>query len=124
MDIRPSPMQAATSGSTSAGGTALFTRKSNGSFVAKAATGPHCRSSGGAYKLVDPNGNVYRFLASGKLGSVTDRNGNTTSLNRDNAGNLQTVTSWTGKSISFTYNGFGRIASVTSSNGSQFTYSL
>ena len=107
---------------TSAGGTALFTRQSNGSFVAESGRGATLSVTGGAYKLVDANGNVDRFLANGKLSSVTDRNGNTTSLNWDNAGNLLTVTSWTGKSISFTYNGFGRIASATSSNGTQFTY--
>jgi YD repeat-containing protein len=121
-DIRPIPDASGNVWIESPKGPELFKRKANGSFVALSGDGSVLSLVGGTYQLVDPSGNVYRFDANLELGSITNPNGNTTTLNRDGAGHLQSVTSWTGQSTSFTYNGFGRIASVTASSGSQFTY--
>jgi YD repeat-containing protein len=122
-DIRPIPDASGNVWVESPKGLELFKRKANGSFVALSGDGSVLSLVGGTYQLVDPRGNVYRFDANLELGSITNPNGNTTTLNRDGAGHLQSVTSWTGQSTSFTYNGFGRIASVTDASGSQFTYS-
>jgi YD repeat-containing protein len=56
----------------------------------------------------DGSGDIEKFLADGKLGSITDANGNVVNLTYNNAGVLQQVTSeTTGETITFTSNAQG-----------------
>jgi RHS repeat-associated protein len=71
-------------------------------------------SEGSGYTLTLANQTKYHFAgagpgASGRLETVTDRNGNATSLTYDGSGRLEAVTDPAGRSITLTYNGEGLI---------------
>lgn len=60
--------------------------------------------------------------ASGKLGSIVDRNGNTITLNYDFSGRLTTIVDTLGRTNTVTYNPTGLIQSVTDFTGRMVRY--
>jgi RHS repeat-associated protein len=98
--------------------------KSNGSTI------PYTRTSGTAYAgpawsretltggpesgytFTALNQSTYRFSGSGRLETITDRNGNETALAYDEAGHLKTVTDPAGRQLTFTYKSGGQVESV------------
>ncbi|MEM7112422.1 MAG: right-handed parallel beta-helix repeat-containing protein [Chloroflexota bacterium] len=67
--------------------------------------------SGGVFHLTEKNKMVYHFDVSGRLASVEDNNGNTTTLTYSND-RLMQVTEPTGRSLDFTYDGNGRLSQI------------
>ncbi len=59
--------------------------------------------SGGVFHLTEKDQTVYRFDSQGRLASVGDRNGNTTTLAYDGQGRLVTVTEPAGRALTFAY---------------------
>jgi RHS repeat-associated protein len=78
------------------------------------------------YSLVLANQIKYQFEGStGRLQSVTDRNGNQTKLAYNKAGQLETITDPAGRKITLTYNGEGLVESAKDPLGhtAKYTYS-
>jgi YD repeat-containing protein len=71
-------------------------------------------SSSAGYKLTLENQTVYKFAgATGRLESVTDRNGNATTLSYNGSGKLETTKDPTGRTIKLAYNSEGLVESAT-----------
>lgn len=66
-------------------------------------------------------GSLMRFNTIGRLTSVVDRNGNSTSLSYTGS-NLTQITDPSGRTLTFTYDGSGRITKVTDPLGRQWRY--
>jgi len=96
------------------GSSVPFTEGSGEAFTAPAWTQDilHGSSTAG-YTLTLEDQTVYRFAGStGRLESVTDRNGNATTLAYNGSGNLETITDPDGRKIKLTYNSEGLVESA------------
>jgi RHS repeat-associated protein len=69
-------------------------------------------SASSGYKLTLEDQTVYRFSGAGRLESVTDRNGNATTLAYNGAGELETITDPAGRKIKLAYNSEGLVESA------------
>jgi YD repeat-containing protein len=78
--------------------------------------------SGEGYTLTTSDKKVYRFAGSGRLESVTDRNGNATTLGYNGAGRLATITDPSGRKITLAYNPEGLVESATDPMGHTVRY--
>ncbi len=78
-------------------------------------------TTGWQYTVVD-TGAVETYDASGKLQSVRERNGRTTTLSYNAANQLTTVTAPSGRSLGFAYDSQNRVASVTAPDGAVTGY--
>lgn len=78
--------------------------------------------TGSGYTLAWQNGNVVSFNASGKLVSLADRNGNTTSLTYNLGGVLNTATDTFGRTLYFIPDTNGRIGTIVDAIGTVATY--
>lgn len=79
-------------------------------------------SSEAGYTLTTPDQTKYKFSASGRLESLTDRNGNETTLGYTEAGKLETITDPVGRKITLTYNGEGLVESAKDPMGHTVKY--
>ena len=69
-------------------------------------------SSSAGYSLTLENQTIYKFSGAGRLESVTDRNGNTTTLAYNGSGKLETITDPAGRKIKLAYNAEGLVESA------------
>ena len=97
-----------------AGSTVPFTEGEGGAFTAPAWTQDVLSGTEGTgYTLTLANQVKYKFAgASGRLESVTDRDGNATTLTYNEAGRLTTITDPTTRTIKLAYNGEGLVESA------------
>jgi len=105
----------------------VFTRQSDGSYSAAAGQFDALTANGdGTYDVRDKMQTDYHFNGAGALLSISNHNGNATTLGYNGAGQLTTIAVAGGRSLTLAYNGDGRIASVTDNSGRtvSFTYSL
>ncbi|MDD7800607.1 RHS repeat domain-containing protein [Ralstonia solanacearum] len=79
------------------------------------------KTTGWQYTVVD-TGAVETYDTSGKLQSVRERNGRTTTLSYNAANQLTTVTAPSGRSLGFAYDSQNRVASVTAPDGVVTSY--
>ncbi|WP_240435772.1 RHS repeat domain-containing protein [Ralstonia solanacearum] len=79
------------------------------------------KTTGWQYTVVD-TGAVETYDTSGKLQSVRDRNGRTTTLAYNAANQLTTVTASSGRSLAVAYDSQNRVASVTAPGGAVTGY--
>jgi RHS repeat-associated protein len=79
-------------------------------------------NEGGTYTYTLPSQEALNFSSSGLLLSAADRNGNTTTMNRNAEGRLESVTDAAGRKMSFAYNAEGMIESVTDPMGHVVKY--
>jgi RHS repeat-associated protein len=93
------------------GSTVPFTEEGGGSFKAPVWTQDTLSGTEGAgYTLTLANQIKYKFAgSSGRLESVTDRDGNATTLTYNEAGQLTTITDPVSRTIKLTYNGEGLV---------------
>jgi RHS repeat-associated protein len=96
------------------GSTINFTEGAGESFTGPAWTQDVLSgSSSSGYTLTLPNQTKYKFSGSaGRLESVTDRNGNATTLAYNGSGNLETITDPAGRKIKLAYNSEGLVESA------------
>jgi RHS repeat-associated protein len=96
------------------GSTVPFTEGTGGSFTAPAWTQDTLSGTKEAgYTLTLENQAKYKFAgASGRLGSITDRNGNATTLTYAESGRLESIADPAGRKITLTYNGGGLVESA------------
>ena len=80
-------------------------------YVPPAGTFSTLVKSGGLFTLTEKDQTVYTFNASNKLATITDKNGNITSLNYTGI-NLTSVTAPDGRSLTFSYDGSNRITQM------------
>ena len=95
------------------GSTITFAEGSGEEFTAPAWTQDTLsgtESSG--YTLTLPDQTKYKFTGSGRLESVTDRNGNATTLAYNGSGKLETITDPSGRKIKLAYNSEGLVESA------------
>jgi len=105
------------------GRTDFFTGQSDGSYAAAPGQFDTLAATlDGGYDVTDKDGTVYHFSSAGALQSMTDHNGNVTSLAYNVAGQLSTVSVAGGRSLTLAYNGDGRIAAVTDNSGRAVTF--
>lgn len=78
--------------------------------------------NGSGYTLTLKDGSVREFSSAGKLLSVTDQNGNQTSLAYDGSGKLTSVTDAFGRVLTFSSNSNGRVLSISDTLGVIATY--
>lgn len=96
------------------GSSVAFAEGSGEAFTAPAWTQDvlHGSTTSG-YTLTLEDQTVYRFTgSSGRLESVTDRNGNATTLAYNGSGNLETITDPDGRKITLAYNSEGLVESA------------
>ncbi len=79
-------------------------------------------NSSEGYTLTLADQTVYKFSSAGRLESVADRNGNTTSLSYNEKGQLATITDPSGRTIKLAYNGEGLVESATDPMGHVVKY--
>ncbi len=79
-------------------------------------------SSETGYTLTMSNQMVYKFSGAGVLESVTDANGNKTSLSYNEKGQVATITDPAGRKIKLAYNGEGLVESATDPMGHVVKY--
>lgn len=105
------------------GSTVAFTER-GGSLIAPASSPDKLSgSSESGYTLTLANQIQYRFQgASGHLESVTDRNGNATTLAYGETGRLETITDPAGRKLTLAYNGEGLVESVKDPMGHTVKY--
>ncbi len=91
-----------------------FTEKTGGTFVAPAWSQDTLTGSAeSGYTLTLASQTKYKFNgSSGRLESVTDRNGNATTLAYSGTGHLETITDPAGRKITLTYNSEGLVESA------------
>jgi RHS repeat-associated protein len=65
-----------------------------------------------SYTLTNKSQEAYAFDPTGRLVSITDRNGNATTITYDGSGQIQEVEAAGGQTLSFTVDGDGRITDV------------
>jgi RHS repeat-associated protein len=96
------------------GSTITFAEGSGEAFTAPAWTQDILSGSEGAgYTLTLPDQTKYKFSGStGRLESVTDRNGNATTLAYNGSGHLETITDPAGREIKLAYNSEGLVESA------------
>ena len=96
------------------GSTITFLEGSGETFTAPAWTQDTLSGAEGTgYTLTLENQTVYKFSGStGRLESVTDRNGNATTLAYNGSGNLETITDPASRKIKLTYNSEGLVESA------------
>ncbi len=96
------------------GSTVPFTEEGGGSFKAPVWTQDTLSGTEGTgYTLTLANQIKYKFAgSSGRLESVTDRDGNATTLTYNEAGQLTTITDPVSRTIKLTYNGEGLVESA------------
>jgi RHS repeat-associated protein len=80
------------------------------------------KNGDGSYTATFKDGRVHQFNTSGKLLSLTDRNGNQTFLTYDANGRLLSVTDPFALVLTVTTNGNGRVLSLSDSLGTIATY--
>ncbi|HTD08540.1 MAG TPA: RHS repeat-associated core domain-containing protein [Solirubrobacteraceae bacterium] len=91
-----------------------FTEGSGGSFTSPAWTQDVLSgTSVVGYTLTLEDQTVYKFSGAGRLESVTDRNGNATTLSYNGSGELETITDPDSRTIKLAYNGEGLVESAT-----------
>jgi RHS repeat-associated protein len=106
------------------GNTVPFTKSGESSF--KAPAWSQSTLSGNAeagYTLTLPEQTNYTFSGAGKLESVTDRNGNKTTLAYTEAGKLKTIGDPVSRKITLTYNEAGLVESAEDPMGHLVEYS-
>jgi YD repeat-containing protein len=106
------------------GSTVPFTEGSGGAFTAPAWSQDTLSGSAETgYTLTLANQTKYKFTGSnGRLESVTDRNGNATTLSYTEAGRLEAITDPAGRKITFTYNAEGLVESAKDPMGHVVKY--
>jgi RHS repeat-associated protein len=108
------------------GNTVPFTEISEGAFVAPAWSQDTLSGSAEAgYTLTLADQTKYKFNgSSGRLESVTDRDGNATTLAYNEAGRLETITDPAGRKMTLTYNSEGLVESAKDPMGHvvEYTY--
>lgn len=108
------------------GSTVAFAEAGEGSFTAPAWTQDTLTGSAeSGYTLTLANQVKYKFSGSnGRLESVTDRDGNATTLGYSEGGRLETITDPVSRKIKLTYNGEGLVESVEDPMGhvTKYTY--
>ena len=113
-------------------GRIVYFRLDNGIYYPDANSGEdsYISYNNGAYTLTEKDSTTYNFNTSGKLISIRDRNGNTTTLtytgNHESSSGqaLTTITDPSGRTIYLTYDSQNRISAVTGTNNNvyNFTY--
>lgn len=95
------------------GGSVAFTESGGEAFTAPEWTQDTLKgSSSTGYTLTLEDQTKYGFAGSGRLESVTDRNGNATTLSYTAEGRLEKITDPAGRSIELAYNGEGLVESA------------
>ncbi len=96
------------------GSTVPFTEETGGAFKAPVWTQDTLSGTEvGGYTLTLANQTKYKFAgATGRLESVTDRDGNATTLTYNGSGQLTTITDPVSRTIKLTYNGEGLVESA------------
>jgi RHS repeat-associated protein len=80
------------------------------------------KNKDGSFTYTLPDRRVFKFSSEGKLLSITDRNGNETTLSYTE-GKLTSVTDPSGRELTFAYNPAGKIKSVTDPMGRKASFS-
>ncbi len=77
---------------------------------------------GSGWQLIDNNNTLETYNTSGRLLSITNRDGRTQTLGYDVNGRLNTVTDDTGRALTFTYDASSRIQTLTDPAGGIYRY--
>ncbi len=106
------------------GSTVLFAEGTGGAFTAPVWTQDTLSGTPEAgYTLTLASQIRYKFAgSSGRLESVTDRNGNATTMTYNEAGRLEAITDPTSRKITFAYNGEGLVESAKDPMGHTVKY--
>ncbi len=108
---------------TMADGSRITLTGSGGSYtVPGLADSTFVANSNGTYSFDDQQTDTYVFNSSGQLQSITDTNGDATTLAYNGSGELTTVTDPAGRTLTFGYNASGLVAFVTDPMGRETQY--
>ncbi len=100
-----------------------FLRRADGSYVANPGDGGRLVVAGGLYRLVEADGTVLAFAATGELAAISDRFGNSLTLGYDGEGRLETVSHSSGDALTLSHDPVtGRVSQLEDPAGSITTY--
>ncbi|MEN6312661.1 MAG: S8 family serine peptidase [Clostridiaceae bacterium] len=103
------------------GGSQRF-RLSNGVYTPEDNRSIFVKNTDGTYLLTTKDQYRYTFNTNGYLTGMTDRNGNTLSIQVDTEGRISSITDTVGRAYSVTYNSQGLISQVTDTESRQVAY--
>ncbi len=108
---------------TGGDGGGYFFRKSGSRYVADSDVTEELVANGdGTYSVITKYDTVYHFNADGILDRITDRNGNSVTLNYDREGLLREVTDAAGRTSTLYYDEMGRVIMIQDPEGRQVDY--
>ncbi len=81
------------------------------------------KKADGTFTLTSREGQVTTFASSGKLASISDRNGNTLKLDYS-GNNLSSVTDSSERTVNFAYDASNHLTSITDPSGNVYTFSV
>jgi len=103
------------------GGQYLFVNNGDGTYTPPFGLFLTLTKTGPTFELRNRFGTVWAFGSSGRLTSITDRNGNTHTLSYS-GGRLASVTDALGRSLTFTYDAQGHVTAVSDFAGRTWSY--
>ena len=104
-------------------GKTIFFRLSGGQWVGDSDISDQLiELPGSGWQLITSEDTIETYNTSGKLLSITNRDGRKQTLTYDTNGRLSTVTDDTGRALSFTYDGSSRINTMTDPANGVFQY--
>lgn len=103
------------------GGRYLFVTNGDGTYESPFGLFLTLTKASGMFELRNRYGTVWAFDGSGRLMSITNRNGNAQTL-AYSGGRLSTVSDALGRELTFTYDGQGRITAVSDFAGRTWSY--
>ncbi len=105
------------------GSTVSFSKEGEGTFSPPARSQDTLTGTPEAgYVVTLPEQTEYLFSGTGRLESVTDRNGNETTLAYEGSGRLEAIADPAGRQITFAYNGGGQVESAEDPMGHVVSY--
>uniref|UniRef100_A0A831UGN7 RHS repeat protein n=1 Tax=Geobacter metallireducens TaxID=28232 RepID=A0A831UGN7_GEOME len=106
------------------GSTWSFYNLVNGVFVSETGdSSTLVKTADNTYTLTHKDGTKKKFSAAGKIISITDANGNSTTFAYDDAGNLASVTDAASRATTFAYDaGTNRLTTITDPAGKEYTF--
>lgn len=105
------------------GNTRSYYKLTNGVFVSETGdTSTLVKTADNIYALSYKDGSRKKFDANGKILSITDATGNSTSFAHDAAGNLASITDAASRAITFAYDVNNLLTTITDPAGKEYTF--
>ncbi|MFS1519569.1 DNRLRE domain-containing protein [Bacillus sp. SCS-151] len=80
------------------------------------------KNTDGTYTITEVDGTIYQYNTSGKISTITDKNGNKTTYGYNNSGKLSSITDASGRVTTLSYGSNGFVSDITDSANRTTSY--